>query len=383
MSNATIKDVTEKTRYLLWAKSAGRCQLEGCNHPLYEDDLTQIELNFGKVAHIIGQGQTGPRNYKDLGFDFNYVNDLSNLMLLCGDHHDLVDKAPDKFPTDLLRGMKKRHEDRIRLATGMKVDRASNIIIYRGRIGSHQPSINFEDAKKALFPEYFPANHYHHELSMDGVQLSDDDPSYWKAHEKNLESAFHKNVERLFNNNQERNHFSIFAFAPIPLLVKLGSLIPDHYPAQVYQLKKYPQTWEWEQDPHGFDYFITEPEDNQKIVALNLSLSADIDSQRIYKALNTEEVSIWKMDITDIPFPKNDHLRGKGQLVIFSRYFRKLLNQIKEKHGQDTTLHIFPAVSIAYAVEMGRVRQPKADLPFVIYDQNNKVGGFIPTLIIE
>ena len=89
------------------------------------------------------------------------------------------------------------------------------------------------------------------------------------------------------------------------------------------------------------------------------------------------------MDITETQFPKNDHLRGKGQLILFSNYIRKLLNQIKAEHGQDKVLHIFPAISLAYAVELGRIRQTKADLPLLVYDQNNKSGGFIPALKIN
>jgi hypothetical protein len=160
-------------------------------------------------------------------------------------------------------------------------------------------------------------------------------------------------------------------------------LIPDHYPAQVYQLKKEPQTWAWQPEPKDFDFLVTEPNKNYETVALNLSLSADIDNQRIFDAMQTEDISIWKMETTDTIFPKNDHLRGKGQLSLFSRYLRTLLNKIKYLHGQNSIIHIFPAVSVAYAVEMGRVRQPKADLPYEIYDQNNKAGGFISTLTIH
>jgi hypothetical protein len=56
---------------------------------------------------------------------------------------------------------------------------------------------------------------------------------------------------------------------------------------------------------------------------------------------------------------------------------------IKGKHGQSTPLRIFPAMPIACAVEFGRVRMPKADMPWIIYDQNNKAGKFIQTISIQ
>jgi len=61
---------------------------------------------------------------------------------------------------------------------------------------------------------------------------------------------------------------------------------------------------------------------------------------------------------------------------------RPLLDRIKARHGQNTALHIFPAASVAVAVELGRVRMPKADMPWRIYDQVNSRGGFVPALSI-
>jgi hypothetical protein len=55
---------------------------------------------------------------------------------------------------------------------------------------------------------------------------------------------------------------------------------------------------------------------------------------------------------------------------------------IKEAHGQNHPLRIFPAMPVACAVELGRVRMPKGDMPWIIYDQNNKAGGFIETVSI-
>jgi hypothetical protein len=52
------------------------------------------------------------------------------------------------------------------------------------------------------------------------------------------------------------------------------------------------------------------------------------------------------------------------------------MDRIKSLHGHDSILHLFPAVPVSVAVEIGRVWMPKADLPLRIYDQNRKLGGF-------
>ena len=59
-----------------------------------------------------------------------------------------------------------------------------------------------------------------------------------------------------------------------------------------------------------------------------------------------------------------------------------MLDEIKARHGQSTMLHIFPAMSVSLAIELGRIRMPKAEMPWQIYDQNNALGGFAPALQI-
>jgi allophanate hydrolase subunit 2 len=39
-------------------------------------------------------------------------------------------------------------------------------------------------------------------------------------------------------------------------------------------------------------------------------------------------------------------------------------------------VHLFPALPVSAAVEVGRVWMPKAHLPMIVYDQNRKLGGF-------
>ncbi len=100
---------------------------------------------------------------------------------------------------------------------------------------------------------------------------------------------------------------------------------------------------------------------------------------RIKQVFGDQKYSEWKLTIET---PNNDFLKSKTQLQMLRTEFRTILNRIKAKHGENSILHIFPAVPVSVAVEIGRVWQPKADLPMVIYDQNRKSTGFIKTLVI-
>jgi len=49
-----------------------------------------------------------------------------------------------------------------------------------------------------------------------------------------------------------------------------------------------------------------------------------------------------------------------------------MMVDIKNSHGNDVPLHIFPVMPVSCCVELGRARMPKADMPWIIYD--NDIG---------
>ena len=153
----------------------------------------------------------------------------------------------------------------------------------------------------------------------------------------------------------------------------LGHLLSDLPPAEVYQLHREPPNWIWQEDCDSFEYVIEPPEKPYKEkIALVLSLRATIVPDRIFSVLG-KDVSIWAISV---PRPHNDFMKSREDLSKFRQIFRKLLDEIKALHGEKTLLHVFPSVPVSVAIEMGRIRMPKADLPLRVYDQNNGAGGF-------
>jgi hypothetical protein len=61
---------------------------------------------------------------------------------------------------------------------------------------------------------------------------------------------------------------------------------------------------------------------------------------------------------------------------------RRLYDDIKAQHGEGATIHVFPAIPVSVAIELGRVRMPKSDLPLLVYD-NVQDRGFVPRLKIS
>ncbi|HEY0882740.1 MAG TPA: SAVED domain-containing protein, partial [Archangium sp.] len=181
-------------------------------------------------------------------------------------------------------------------------------------------------------------------------------------------------------NERTLGSISLFAIAPQPLLVLLGSLMTDIPDTDVFQLHREPRTWKWLDDdgPSSHVFKLKPPrKKGTGPVALVLSLSAPIAQDRVVRALGPS-ARVWELTIDA---PDNDFLRSREQLAAFRRTMRAAYNRIKTSVGDGVPLHVFPAAPVAINVEVGRVRQPKADLPLVVYDSHE--GTFTKALEIR
>lgn len=371
------KAIPTKTKFQLWRKSGGRCQYAGCNEPLWKSGVTQEEFNTSNIAHIYGE-KPGSARYDDI-LSPKLATSLENLMLLCYKCHHLVDEGfRERHHAYLLIEMKKKHEERIEFLTGLTEEKSSHILLYGAKVGQHTAPVHWDKVFSAMLPNWYPAEKPGFELSLGNSSLQDHEEKYWEFESAHLQRQFATKIRPRLEQG-DINHLSVFAFAPQPLLIELGRLISDINNAEVYQLHRQPASWEWQPAPKKFSYTITSPSHDHPIVALNLSLSATITNDRIHAVLG-DEVSIWTITITQ---PHNDFIRSKAEVELFQKELRVLLDSIKKRHGQNTNLHIFPAVPLSLAIEMGRVWMPKADLPIKIYDQNRKSGGFTYALTIS
>jgi hypothetical protein len=371
----SISYISEKTKIILWGKSAGRCNY--CNRKVYLDDFTKHEFNSAYIAHIVADKPEGPRGHPTESERLK--SDLSNLMLVCDVHHRLIDKVDiDGHPVELLRAMKAEHEKRVEIQTEAQ-SKESHVVLYGAKIGQHDSFLTWNHARVAITPERYPADTNAIEISLQNSAVGDDESDYWQTERKNLNRNFDRNVRRLITAGQIR-HLSVLALAPQPLLIELGRLICDLRETDVFQLQREPtQTWRWNHDNDNIEFTLVPAADKKTHVALNISLSATIDDSRIQAVLG-DDVSIWTLTINT---PHNDFLKSSKTLSSFRKSVRDVFEKIKKNHGQDTILKVFPAMSVATAVEFGRVWQPKADMEMIIYDQNRNRGGFVEALTIQ
>ena len=370
---ADRKTIPLKIQNLLWARAAGRCEFEGCNHDLTSELLTQDTENEGQIAHIIAASQKGPRGTEDSA---NLQDKIENLMLLCPEHHKLIDgDNRTKYTVDCLREMKRKHEERIDLATGISPEKQSLIVLYTSSIGTKIPNISKKEAVDAMFPVFYPTANSPIDLS-EKSPLEDNQQNYWTIETFTLKVRFEKQLANIIESGV--SNISLFAIAPQPMLVYLGTLFGDIQKVSVYQKHREPDTWRWLDPESDNSFSIKEPEDKSGKPVLVFSISAKNIETRI-REMYKEGESIWIVTCNE---PNNDMLVSPKQLSEFRTCARKVLDDINTSSSSDC-IKVHMAMPVACAVEFGLVRMPKADKAWVLYDYHRDTETELETITIQ
>jgi len=370
-------EITSRVSQILWGRAAGRCQFSGCNRPLWKSPVTQEAVNLAERAHIYAASEDGPRGLIDI--EPKSLNSLCNLMLVCHDCHKKIDADKDggRYPDQLLLAWKAEHEARIERVAGIDPSKRSHLVLYGAPIGSVGRPLSFGTVAPALFPERYPAEDRAINLQMVNSSWRDVDPEFWRIEEVHLRRQFAEKITQRLDVG-ELEHLSVFGLAPQPLLILLGTLLTDIPTVDVYQLHREPPSWRWEDSTSTLSYSLTTGEPSGGPLALVFSLSGTVVEERIRRALGPI-ASIWQISIDQ---PNNDFMKAKHHLRAFRQITRRALDQMKAVYGSNECIHVFPAMPVSAAIEFGRVRMPKADSPWIIYEQNNSLGGFTPAMPI-
>ena len=236
------RSIKRSVELILWGRAAGRCEFDGCNKPLWKSSVTQEPVNIAEKAHVYAFSPGGPRGHQ--GLSDKELNTVGNLMLVCGECHVKIDHDPTKYTAASLLGMKTRHERRIEIVTGIHPSRRSHVLLYGANIGEHSSPLVHHETASAMFPNRYPAEATPISLGTVDSSSHDRNDEYWGHEAAHLRTRFDQRVrERVARGDID--HLSVFALAPQPLLVLLGTLLGDIIPADVYQRHREPPTWAW------------------------------------------------------------------------------------------------------------------------------------------
>ena len=103
--------ISPKDIKLLWSNAAGRCAFPECRVKLCgERSALESRYTLGEMAHIMGERE-GSNRY-DATQDDAERNAYGNLILLCPNHHTMIDRRENEalYTVETLRDMKVGHE---------------------------------------------------------------------------------------------------------------------------------------------------------------------------------------------------------------------------------------------------------------------------------
>lgn len=122
--------INSKEQKILWSRAAGKCSMPDCRRKLtFDKSEEKGSITFGQMCHIIGEKNSidSPRGISKLPVENR--NEYSNLILLCTNHHELIDKDEKNWPVELLHKIKTDHELWVDDALASKIQ-TPEIVVY-------------------------------------------------------------------------------------------------------------------------------------------------------------------------------------------------------------------------------------------------------------
>ena len=340
-------NIPEHVKRELWIKSGGRCEFRGCNKYLYKDGVTKQPRNLANIAHIVSWTPTGPRGNEE---SERLATDISNLMLTCSEHNNLIDdpKYVDQYPVELLQQYKREHEERIYRVTGMGQDYGVRIIKMISKIQGQTPIIGDKAVSEAIMP-YYPLES---DIVIDLTQVED-----VKAAQKQIERAIDLHVV----SNQKEESYSAFIMSKIPYACYLGYILGNKVKSVPHQFFRDTQDWKWRTGEFGhFQVIKPEVETPKEKVNLLVEISGNINLDLLPDNIT---YSI-KADMPGFMF-----IQSKEQILEFQIKFRELLNEIREIHGENITVNLVIAAPNPISFEIGKCIMKNIDPTILIYDK--------------
>ena len=350
------------------------CEFEGCNKRLFYDGVTLSTFNNAYVAHIVASSSKGPRGDKTLS---PLLSDkLENLMLMCADHHKLIDTpttGPRDYPVERLKEMKQAHEEKIEKICNLFNVPKTEVVCFSSPIkGITAVDIDYELAAKAVLPNKQPGSSYGINLQVKSVYPYTS-KEYWNDCWMQLKALFELYMKNPIIQRGNAD-FSVFSVAPIPLIIKLGELIGDKLPCDVYQKTRFPDTWEWQAKEltNRFTVGVKKTDVTNGVIALNISLTNEVNNDRIFSVGKYESVYKIKAETNGV-----DCIKSVEDLSAFWHTYQNVFDEILNTHGAGCKIHLFPAMPVSAAFEVGRRYMLNTHPSITIFDENN---GFFETL---
>lgn len=370
--NTTVKreKIRESVRNALWARTAGRCTI--CNRRLLGDSRTYLHsVLLAELAHNIGatEGPESPRRKGNDGVEDTEAEE--NLLLLCHDCHKIIDDAEhiDLFPPEKLRDMKEIFERRIEMVTESGgLTRTAALRVGSQIRGSLALASQREVAETLLAVNYLGLV----ETQRCGdftcrIHGSAGGRGFWDAAQQSIEDTLALVRQAIDSGDVE--HISVFAIAPIPLLVYLGWRLDDKTPTRLFQKHRDQFIgWSWadQDEAVGFDVSAAESNTAAEDVVFVCAVTSEVNT----KLLPPEIADAPRIEVRPLEaLPDPTLMSHEQSLVNFATQWRAALATAESRYPTARRWHLIASAPVTVAIEAGRALMRDAHPPVTVYER--------------
>jgi 5-methylcytosine-specific restriction endonuclease McrA len=372
--NTSVKRgaIKETVRNALWARTAGRCTI--CNRRLLGDSRTYLHsVLLAELAHNIGatEGPDSPRRQSHDGV--GDTESEENLLLLCHDCHKIIDDPShiDFFPPEKLREIKESFERRIEMVTeNGGLTRTAALRVGSQIRGSLALASQREVAETLLAVSY---------LGLVETQRSGDftcriygaagGRGFWESAQQTIDDAL-KLVHQAIDKG-DVEHISVFAIAPIPLLVYLGWNLDDKTPTRIFQKHRDQFVgWSWanQGDPVEFEFSATDSQANAEDVVLVCAITSEVNPAFLPEEIaSAPRVEIRPAEVA----PDPTLISHEQSLVNFASQWRAALATAEARYPRARRWHLVASAPVTVAIEAGRAVMREAHPPVTVYERGS------------
>jgi hypothetical protein len=293
-------------------------------------------------------------------------------MLLCGSCHKLIDDHPERYSVKALRAYKENHERHIYHMTSLRPEHRTSVLTVTANIGEQSAFIPFDQVIEALAPLY-PVSKPGKIIDLTSIPIHD------AASLATAQETIRRGLVQLYDTGgevQSVKHLSIFALAPIPLLVDLGARLSNKVQTDLFQRHRDTENWTWKPtgSPVAYTSDIARKGTDPSHAALMMSLSGKIRVEDLPSTIDPT-FTVYELTLKNTT-PNPAFLRARADLEEFRTSYQALLGLILETQGIVKELHFFPAMPAPVAILCGRDLLPKVHPGLLIYDFDKQKGGF-------
>jgi len=306
-------------------------------------------------------------------------------MLTCRDHGKIIDdKAREvEYPEELLREFKREHELRVRMLTEAKEDAQTHVLLLQVPIDKRTIMIDQAEVFHAILPKY-PAEETATIIDLNGMAIATASEGFFPVAAQSITEQT-RNYLRSRPDKRNIKNLSVFALAPVSLLIYFGYLLGDIDHVDLYQRHRNSQDWIWKdeaEEEEGKEFYETlyleEAFDSKRKIARLLSVSNLVKRSEVEVTLG-ETPLVYEIRAQE---PGLDFLKSRRRLEMFGYEARKLLEVLRVTYDHTCEIHLFAALPAPAAIEFGRHIQGHHPL-FLVYEYQKAARVHLPALQVN